>query len=76
MTTRFDEIVAETLGFRLEERAELAARLLASLDEPTTDEVERLWQEEAQRRLAAWRRGETAAIPAGDVFRRAISDLG
>jgi hypothetical protein len=48
---------------------------MISLDEPTDSEIEQPWIEEAKRRLAAYRAGEVQAIPAGEVFRRAIADL-
>lgn len=75
MPGKLDEIAKSMLQLDLEDRAELAARLLLSLDEPEASEVERLWVEEAIRRLDAYRRGEIQAIPAEEVFRRALADL-
>lgn len=45
------EIVASALALSAEERAALAEKLLASLDELDEQEAERLWAEEARRRL-------------------------
>lgn len=75
MSRKSDELLAEALELSLEERAELAGRLLLSLDEPSDSEVERLWMEEAKRRLREFREGKTRGIPAGEVFRRAIADI-
>ena len=50
------------------ERARLVRRLIASLDVGEDDDSEQLWLDEAERRLAAYRRGETAAIPGEEVF--------
>jgi putative addiction module component (TIGR02574 family) len=49
--------------------------LLLSLDEPAPAEVERLWMDEAERRLDAYRAGRVQAIPADEVFSRAIAEL-
>ena len=48
---------------------------LVILDEPSEGEVEKLWIEEARRRLTAYRAGQVEAIPAEEVFRRAVADL-
>ena len=53
----------------------LAGKLLLSLDEPNPTEVERLWLDEAKRRLEAYRAGRVQGIPTDEVFRRAISEL-
>jgi hypothetical protein len=53
----------------------LAGSLLLSLDEPSESEVERLWLQEADRRLQKFREGKVKGIPAEDVFNRAIADI-
>ncbi|HEV2202379.1 MAG TPA: addiction module protein [Bryobacteraceae bacterium] len=64
-------------GFGPRERAALAEQLLASLDELGDGEgldeaeVERLWVDEAQRRLEAYRAGRTIPVPAEQVHARA-----
>jgi putative addiction module component (TIGR02574 family) len=75
MSATVEELAKATLQLDLDDRAELAARLLLSLDDPEPSEINRLWDEEALRRLEAYRRGETAAIPAEEVFRRVLADL-
>ncbi|RPI02607.1 MAG: hypothetical protein EHM72_03795 [Calditrichaeota bacterium] len=45
------------------------------LDEPTESEVERLWLQEAERRLQEFREGRVQGIPAEKVFNRAIADI-
>jgi putative addiction module component (TIGR02574 family) len=59
----------------LEERAELAGRLLLSLDEPSESEVERLWLQEAERRLQDFWEGKVKGLPVEKVFNRAIADI-
>ena len=75
MDTKFDEISSVALQLSIEERAQLAGRLLLSLDEPSDSEVERLWLEEAERRLKDFRQGRVSGIPADDVFRRVMDDI-
>ena len=48
------------------ERFELIDELLHSLDRPDP-ELDRIWIEEAERRLAAYRTGRVQGIPASDV---------
>jgi putative addiction module component (TIGR02574 family) len=75
MLKNIEEISEATMHLNLEERAQLAGKLLLSLDEPSPSELERLWLDEAERRLDDFRSGKTQGIPAEDVFRRAISEL-
>jgi hypothetical protein len=49
----------------------LAERVLASLDELDEEEAERLWGEEAQRRLEEYRAGRVGAAEAQDVAKKA-----
>jgi hypothetical protein len=65
-----DEIFRAALSLNQEVRAELADRLLESLDESDQDqeEIDRLWAREAEDRLAAFERGEIAEISGDEVF--------
>ena len=75
MSKKFEEIINEVKDLSLEERAELAGTLLLSLDEPSESEIERLWLQEAERRLQDYREGKVKGIPAEEVFNRAITDI-
>jgi putative addiction module component (TIGR02574 family) len=55
----------------VEERAQLAASLLASLQVPPLLDIEALWDREIQARVAAYDRGETQTYAAEDVFAEA-----
>jgi putative addiction module component (TIGR02574 family) len=46
----------------------MVERLLESLSSPVDPEIERLWAEEAERRIEQFDRGEVEAIPAEKVF--------
>jgi len=75
MESKLDEVFTTALKLGVEERAELAGRLLVSLDERSESEIERLWLEEAERRLEELRSGKVRGIPADEVFRRAMDDI-
>ena len=72
---RIDEVTVAALDLSIEERTQLAGKLLLSLDEPSESEVESLWLEEAERRLKEFHEGKVRGIPADDVFRRAMDDI-
>ena len=57
------------------DRARLAQRLISSLDPEMNDDVEKLWLQEAERRLAELKSGKVAGIPAEKVIRKARSTL-
>jgi len=65
------EILKNAMSLDVRDRATLAERLLASLDELTEDETERLWAEESQRRLEQYRAGRAKAVPAEEVHKKA-----
>ena len=62
------EVLKNALSLNVNDRAALAERLLASLDDLDEEEAERLWAEEAQRRLEEYRAG-VAGSP--DVAKKA-----
>ena len=75
MSTRKDELEVEVLKLPVEARAELAHRLIESLEDSDTGDFEAEWIEEAERRYAAYRAGITMARPGEEVFRQATSRL-
>jgi putative addiction module component (TIGR02574 family) len=69
-----ERIEEAALDLPTSERAALAHRLIASLDEVGDDdptEVELAWEGEIQRRLDEYRRGEVQPIPSSEVFAKA-----
>jgi putative addiction module component (TIGR02574 family) len=64
------EIEDDALRLPAEERARLALRLLASLEETveSPEEIEKLWVNEADRRFRELRDGLVQGIPARTVF--------
>ncbi|MEW6529990.1 MAG: addiction module protein [Thermodesulfobacteriota bacterium] len=65
-----DQALKQALTLDVRDRAALAERLLASLDELSEAEGERLWAEEAQRRLEAYRAGQAKAVRAEEVHEK------
>ena len=67
------ELEAQVLRLARHERARLAQKLIASLEED--DEIEQAWTEEAERRAEELRAGDVDALPADQVFAEARSKL-
>ena len=59
-----ETISREALSLPVQERAELAERLLSSLDSLSEAEIEQLWIQEASRRAAEIDSGAARLIPA------------
>ncbi len=70
-----EEVVAEALKLDRKARGKVASRLLRSLDDEqeklSPEECEKLWLEEAERRLEEWEQGKVTGIPSQEVFARA-----
>ena len=73
MTDTARDLLERVLALPVQERAEVAARVLESLDESHDDPaaVERAWREEIGRRVREIREGKVKAIPADEVFAHA-----
>ena len=65
-----DQAILEREALRLpaHQRALLADALLGSLDDEAAHEVESAWAQEAEARLAAFRRGEVKALEGPSVL--------
>ena len=71
MSMDFAKLESEVMSLNLEDRAQLAEKLLLSLDAPSEEENLRLWVAEAERRLLALKEGRADEEPAEEAFRRA-----
>ncbi len=67
LTERSKQLVREAQSLPAAERIEVAESILTSLDEPD-QQLDKLWAEEAEARLAAYRRGEIKAIWLAEVL--------
>ena len=70
-----EEIETEALKLDPKARAQLAEKLLASLETLSDQENERAWADEAERRDAAWGSGPSDSRSASDVLRDARTNL-
>ncbi len=62
-----ESIVKSALKLKPEQRLALVDQILQSLDPPDL-EIDRIWIEESDRRLAAYRAGKVKGIPAEEIF--------
>ena len=60
-------ILDKALELSAAERANVAEKLLCSLDNPDS-KIDALWAKEADSRVEAYKKGKIEAIPAGEVF--------
>lgn len=63
MSTDAQQVLADALQLSENERAEVAARLIHSLDPEVDNDYETSWSEEISRRLDEYDRGLVKAIP-------------
>ena len=77
-----DETISTVLGWNERERAKLTYRLLLSLEDTSRDEaalsredIDRLWEDEAQRRLADFDAGRIGAVSREEAMRQAHESL-
>jgi len=75
MSKQLEKVTHDAMQLDLEERGRLASTLLLSMDHPFESEIERLWLEEAERRLQEFREGKVKGIPAQDVFDKVIAEI-
>ena len=77
-----DETISTVLGWNERERAKLTYRLLLSFEDTSRDEaalsredIDRLWEDEAQRRLADFDAGRIGAVSREEAMRQARESL-
>jgi putative addiction module component (TIGR02574 family) len=75
MTERYLELLQQALSLTEEERADLAAPLLDSLDVSPDPDAEALWQEEIVHRTSDLDSGKAKTIPWREVESRASDAL-
>lgn len=62
-----EEIIKQAIKLKPAERFDVVEQILHSLNHPNL-EIDRIWQEEAEKRLVAYRVGKIKGIPAEDIF--------
>lgn len=68
MLKTHEEVAAAALAMPIEARAELADRLLSSIDAPDQASIDAAWGAEAERRIDQLDRGEVSLIPGDDLM--------
>ena len=68
MATTRDRILEEALSLPADLRMSLIENLLKSLNLPIDAEMDRLWAEEAERRLSQIETGDANMVPGEEVF--------
>ena len=77
MTSKAADLLREALALPIQERADVAAELLASLEDGSADdaaEVEAAWAVEIERRARRVMAGESSGTPWDEVRRRAEAE--
>jgi len=69
------DLESKALKLSPRERARLAQRLISSLDPEADADAEKVWRDEAERRLDELKSGKVTGIPAEKVIRKARSSL-
>ena len=68
MTRVSDRVTEEALLLPVEARLGLVEKLISSLNLPVDEEIDRLWAEEAERRVTRLEAGEAKLIPGEEVI--------
>ena len=74
--SKLEQLETVALELPTSQRAQLAHKLIASLDAPFDDRCEQVWLEEAKRRDAELTAGKVVARPAVEVLRDAYRRIG
>jgi len=75
MSTVGEKILQDALNLPTEERAEVAARLIESLEEARDPDIDAAWAAEVERRCKAIDAGEAVTSDWEDVRRRIEAEL-
>lgn len=68
MTSTNDRVVEEALSLPSDIRISLVEKLLMSLNLPVDEEIDRLWAEEAERRVSQIEEGRAELVSGEEVF--------
>lgn len=68
MTAITDRVIEEALSLPADIRLNLVEKLITSLNLPIDEDIDRLWAEEAERRISQIEAGEVKLVSGEDVF--------
>ena len=75
MSTTAQRVCIEALSLPRESRAEIAERILASLEDKADSKADKAWKAVIRRRRAEIRSGKAKVRPAEDVMRDALQAI-
>ena len=70
-----NELLEKVLALPKEQRAEFVEAVMESLEQLSPEEAERLWAEEGERRLRAFREGKMQALPGPETVAKLRAQL-
>ena len=76
MTVVTDKIIEEALMMPAEIRLNMVEKLITSLNLPIDEDIDRLWAEEAERRISKIEIGEVRLVPGEEVFSKIRAKYG
>jgi len=76
MVSTNDRVVEEALSLPADIRMDLVEKLLRSLNLPVDEDIDRLWAEEAERRVAQIAEGAAELVPGEEVFAKIRTKYG
>jgi len=76
MTEMNDRVIEEALSLPADIRLNLVDKLITSLNLPIDEDIDRLWAEEAERRISQIEEGEAKLVPGEEVFSKIRAKYG
>ncbi len=76
MTAMTDRVTEEALSLPADIRLNLVEKLITSLNLPIDEDIDRLWAEEAERRISQIEEGEAKLVPGEEVFSKIRAKYG
>jgi putative addiction module component (TIGR02574 family) len=76
MTAMTDKVIEEALSLPADIRLNLVEKLITSLNLPIDEDIDRLWAEEAERRISQIEAGEVRLVPGEEVFSKIRAKYG
>jgi len=75
MSEDLSRLEREAGRLSMRDRARLVRRLISSLEEKDDGDIEQAWLDEAEKRLSAYRSGQTTARPGEEIFDEILSEI-
>ena len=76
MTAMTDRVTEEALSLPADIRLNLVEKLITSLNLPIDEDIDRLWAEEAERRISQIEAGEVRLVPGEEAFSKIRAKYG